>query len=191
MALASQTSTGYTSKHCSKSRNKHCTFFLCKQCCNARPTLDKLCVTRRDTGSLQPQTAPPPVHPAPQNVPLLPTSPPVPPPIQPAPQSHVAPLQPVPETRVLETPPPLERPEPCTRAAKENSANSSPTRLQRSAGPLLEERVAAPRSDFASSGADISRKRAEGLQMSRNQCSIYIWLAVRLPAYPIRRVYSS
>ena len=56
VASASQTSRGCANEHCSKPRNKGCTFSLCKHCCHARSSLEKLCIMhRRDTNSLRPQ----------------------------------------------------------------------------------------------------------------------------------------
>lgn len=201
VAPVSQTSRECANEHCSKSRNKSCTFFLCKQCCCARPVLDKSCIIHhRNTSSLQSQAA---VIISPSQ----PTSPPQStPPLQsvPPPRS-ILPLQSVPQS--TQVAPPLPVLDNCMPA--ENShlsrlpetlgtlvpASTQPVRhqshLQHSAGPLLEERIAAPRSDFASSGANISRRRAEGLQMSRNQCSIHIWLEVCPVVCVFRPPYSS
>lgn len=178
MALVSKTSKGCVGEHCPKQRNRNCTYSLCKKCCLARPILDKSCIEHhRNTGGPRPTS-----DPQSQAVDALsPQS--VWQPTQPAPQStHPVPLPPVHGGHISEavlSPPNTIRPPTNTQPIHRQP------RLQRSAGSLLEERLAAPRSDFASSGADIGRRRAEGLQMSRNQCSIYIWLVVRLVAYLI------
>lgn len=175
VSLVPQTSRGCVNEHCSKPRNKDCMYLMCKRCCHSRPALDKLCVKHHgDTGSSQPQTV------------VTPPPPQAPPPAKPPTQTTQATMLPpvsndhIPEiiSRIPNDPAPLSLP-----------SNTRPVHRQplsqRSAGLLLEERIAAPRSDFASSGANISRRRAEGLQMSRNQCSIYIWLAVCLIAFSI------
>ena len=168
----SQASRGCANKQCSKPRNKDCTFSLCKPCCHARPILEKSCIKHcRDLDGSQLRTT---ITAPPSQIPLV---------AQSTTQT----------TEAVATPPP-----PASNDHNPDAVSDAPTSLpltpntrpvhrqadsQRSAGPLLEERIAAPRSDFASSGANISRRRAEGLQMSRNQCSIYIWLSVCFIAY--------
>ena len=171
----SQTSRGCVKDDCQRPRNKGCTFSLCKQCCHARPILDKSCIIhRRDANTLQiqattmvtpqPTPTPTPAHATCQGTQVTPPSP--------AHGDCTSGAMPDPCNPVLPTPlTPL-------------PTNSQPAHRQLSTkhptGPRLQERVAAPRSDFVSSGADISRRRAEGLQMSRNRCSIYLWLEVCL-----------
>jgi hypothetical protein len=183
VALPSQTSRGCANEHCSKPRNKGCTFFRCKQCCHARPILDKSCIMhRRDTNSSCPQAV---------VVAAAAASPPRPVP-QPSQSTHRSPQAtmrpPVSNDRVLETIPHF--PASSSLPVPVNTQVARQPRVQRSAGPLIEERIAAPRSDFVSSGANISRQRAERSQMSRNQCLIYIWLAVCLVTYSIRSPHS-
>lgn len=166
----SQTSRGCAKENCQRPRNKGCTFSLCKQCCHARPILDKSCIMhRRDANTLQTQVTavvasqptPTPVHPTPQDTQV--TSPPL------AHKDRTSGAVLDPCNLIPPTPPPG-----ITQPARHQIST------QRPAAPRLQERVAAPRSDFVSSGAEISRRRAEGLQMSRNQCSIYLWLEVCL-----------
>jgi hypothetical protein len=147
-------------KHgCARSRNKACTFFMCKACCLARPAHHKLCIEHRRRDDATPsrlrlsEPTPGQLHPpAPTPRSRLAVPPPIPPHLQPITNVSTGPA-------LLQ---PRASPVPGQHAA---SSESRPNEI--------EDRVGVPRNNS-------HRRRGDRSLHSSSACTVYIWVEVRL-----------